>query len=415
MIIEQYRTPPSGGVAVLGEGFVRVRVSTFTAGRDAWHDAGMTSPGAGHTPLSALLSFALVAYTIEFDNESEHILPHRTTDHGSGSIPGPWLVSMAMGFNCLRFVPEEGITMRELERRARTRTNWDGMRRWGYIRFEADPGDNRAKPPASALLVRTTTRGRLVKESMPALLSRIEERWRKRFGNGAILELRRSLIEVAGQQDPALPDCMPILRWGLVTEGPKARKPRAGREAAPVHANLEDAPLPGLLARVLVALALEFEEESDVSLAICANVLRVMEDEGTAVRALPERSGVSKESIAMAFSFLTKRGYARVLTDPSRKRTRVVLPTPRGAEAREKYPRLLRSIEGRWAARYGKKNLEELRAALKGIAADGTAERSPLFRGLEPHPEGWRAKVRRPTTLPHYPMVLHRGGYPDGS
>jgi hypothetical protein len=23
--------------------------------------------------------------------------------------------------------------------------------------------------------------------------------------------------------------------------------------------------------------------------------------------------------------------------------------------------------------------------------------------------------VRRPDVLPHFPMVLHRGGYPDGS
>jgi hypothetical protein len=27
----------------------------------------------------------------------------------------------------------------------------------------------------------------------------------------------------------------------------------------------------------------------------------------------------------------------------------------------------------------------------------------------------WRASVPNPETLPHYPMVLHRGGYPDGS
>jgi hypothetical protein len=40
---------------------------------------------------------------------------------------------------------------------------------------------------------------------------------------------------------------------------------------------------------------------------------------------------------------------------------------------------------------------------------------SPLFRGLEPYPDGWRASLRRPNTLPHYPMILHRGGFPDGS
>jgi hypothetical protein len=32
----------------------------------------------GRPPLSALLSQALVGYTVEFDNEAEHRLPHRT-------------------------------------------------------------------------------------------------------------------------------------------------------------------------------------------------------------------------------------------------------------------------------------------------------------------------------------------------
>lgn len=38
-----------------------------------------------------------------------------------------------------------------------------------------------------------------------------------------------------------------------------------------------------------------------------------------------------------------------------------------------------------------------------------------LFGGLEPYPGNWRASVRRPATLPYFPVVLHRGGYPDGS
>jgi hypothetical protein len=32
-----------------------------------------------------------------------------------------------------------------------------------------------------------------------------------------------------------------------------------------------------------------------------------------------------------------------------------------------------------------------------------------------PHPAGWRAAIRPAATLPHYPVVLHRGGYADGS
>ncbi|HTA47429.1 MAG TPA: hypothetical protein VK789_33535 [Bryobacteraceae bacterium] len=53
---------------------------------------------ADRLPLSALLSQALVAFAIEFDNEFEHQTPHRTTNHGSTAASGsaPWLVSMTM-------------------------------------------------------------------------------------------------------------------------------------------------------------------------------------------------------------------------------------------------------------------------------------------------------------------------------
>jgi len=59
-------------------------------------------------PLATLLSPALVAFTIEFDNEAEPQMAHRTTTHGSthgstaGSHQGPWLVSLAMWENCMR-------------------------------------------------------------------------------------------------------------------------------------------------------------------------------------------------------------------------------------------------------------------------------------------------------------------------
>ena len=70
--------------------------------------------------LPARLSQALVAFTIEFDNEFEHRMPHRTTRHGStpGMDRPPFLVSMAMWVDCMRFVPEEGISAAELAGRA---------------------------------------------------------------------------------------------------------------------------------------------------------------------------------------------------------------------------------------------------------------------------------------------------------
>jgi hypothetical protein len=46
---------------------------------------------------------------------------------------------MAMWWTCLRFVGEDGVTVAELTRRARTGTNLPGMRRWGYISVEPGP------------------------------------------------------------------------------------------------------------------------------------------------------------------------------------------------------------------------------------------------------------------------------------
>src|SRR5277367_944777 len=91
-------------------------------------------------PHSTLLSQVLVAFTIEFDNEFEHQMPHRTTNHQSaaGTRQGPWLVSMAMWSNCMQFVGEGGVTIVELERLARTKTNLNGMERWGYIARSGD-------------------------------------------------------------------------------------------------------------------------------------------------------------------------------------------------------------------------------------------------------------------------------------
>ena len=94
------------------------------------HKPEPDEPSSESRSTSALLSQALVALTIELDNEAEHRLPHRTTHYGSaGQGDGPWLVSLAMFENCLRFVTDQPMTVHELETLARTGTNLDGMRR----------------------------------------------------------------------------------------------------------------------------------------------------------------------------------------------------------------------------------------------------------------------------------------------
>ena len=365
-------------------------------------------------PLCTLLSQVLVAFTIEFDNEAEHRMPHRTTTQGkvSAGVYAPWLVSMVMWFNCMRFVGDEGVRVGELEKLARTKTNLPGMTRWGYIVIAPDPTEQRAKPPHSAWIIRATPAGRAAQQIWRPLLREIETRWEERFGKDQIAALKTSLWAIAKQMDAALPDCLPILKYGLFSSAPGAPRHKS---SAQEHLAEGDLPLPALLARLLLAFALEFERELDLSLAICADVLRVLDEKGIRVRDLPMLSGVSKEALSMAMGILRKKRLVAVERDSGGATGKLIKLTSQGSVAKGAYERLQRKIEEQWALRFGKDALHSLREALERLVGGATPETSPLFQGLEPYPDGWRASVRKPSTLPHYPMVLHRGGFPDGS
>src|SRR5215831_16903758 len=125
----------------------------------------MTSapPAACSLPLSALLSQALVAFTIEFDNAAEVQMQHRTTRHTADG-GGVWLTSMAMWLNCMRYVGTTPITLGDVARLARTGTNLDGMRRWGYITVEPGPGDRSYKAKNDKLVLRATRKGMQARE-----------------------------------------------------------------------------------------------------------------------------------------------------------------------------------------------------------------------------------------------------------
>ena len=165
--------------------------------------------------------------------------------------------------------------------------------------------------------------------------------------------------------------------------------------------------MPALMSKLLFAFAIQFERESGLSLAISANVLRLASEQGTRVRDLPRLSGVSKEAIAMALKRLDASGLAIVQREQKNSRIKALGLTARGQNARDTYRRLVWDIEKHWETSFGQ-SVIDLRQSLEAASP-------ALWRGLEPYPDGWRASVHRPDTLPHYPMVLHRGGFPDGS
>ena len=299
-----------------------------------------SAPPPGSVSLSALLSQALVAYTIEFDNEAEHRLPHRTTDHGAsgqaGGDPTTWLVSLVMWENCLRHVTDQPITVGELETRARTGTNLDGMRRWGYITIDGTATKIHKGRPGPAAVLRATAAGLRAREVYLPLPGLIEQRWRERFGVGQVDRLRESLVTVVSQLDPGLPDCLPILGAALLSRGPDPALPPAG------HVDQAGLPLSALLSRVLLSFVLEYEREAGLSLAISANVLRVLGADGTRLRDLPPLTGTSKEAVSWALGILIREYRAAEEPDPAASRGKIARLTPGGLARAASLPRVPR-------------------------------------------------------------------------
>ena len=358
-------------------------------------------------PLPTLLSQALVAYTIEFDNEAEHRMPHRTTRGDRPGLRDVWLVSMAMWLNCMQYVTAEPMLVTELEQRARTGTNLDGMRRWGYVILESESGGDPKRKPKD-LTIRATGRGQEAQQVWRPLAPEIDDRWRDRFGAAAVDRLRAVLAAIAGQIELDLPDCMPILHYGLF----RPRKEWARRRPAAEP----DLPLGVLLARVLLGTTARFEQHSKLSQAVHANLLRVLDTDGVLVKDLPARSGVSKEAIAMALGPVTKAGLTVVGAAPGGGRFKAARLTGRGQEAQWAFSDWAGRFDTPAGQRFGADTVAQLRATLEPLAGDpDDPAHAPLMGGLEPYPDNWRADEPPRQTLPHFPMVLHRGGFPDGS
>ncbi len=363
---------------------------------------------ADRIPLPTLLSQSLVAFTIEFDNEAENLVQHWTTEGTArGARHGVWLASQAMWANFLQYIPPEGVRFGDVEAMARL-TNLGGLQRWRYVDVAPDPAQGAADVPESEWVVRPTRAGLRAQRIWGPLPGVIEQRWRDRFGEAEIGRLRDALEHFASRSEIPLPQYLPVVYIDMGTD-----PDRLAAGAAALRVGLVD-DLSALLAKVLLMFTLEFERDSKLSLPISANLLRVLGDEPIRIRELPRLTGVSKEAIAMSLGLLERVGCVLVAPDPSATRGKVVSLSAKGIKAQENYRRVLAETETRWRQRFGAKELSRLRAPLEVIVGPCGVP-SPLWQGLAGYPNGWRSSRPRPETLPHYPMVLHRGGWPDGS
>jgi DNA-binding MarR family transcriptional regulator len=335
------------------------------------------------------LSAAFVAFVIEVDDALEARRP---------AGKGPWLTSLAMWRNCMQWVPAggDGITVADLVATARTPTDLHGMRRWGYVEVDGWARSASGRPPLRAV-VRPTGRGARVAAIWDEVPAEAEERWGERHGS-VVAELRVALGDLAEELDPGLSDTMPIVRHGWATrrEDEPARRP--GPEP------IAKLGLDSLLARPLTAFALEYEATGKLSLALGANLLAVLDTEPTPLRELPDATGIQREQVDNAAGYLERAGLAALVPIPGAKRGKALTLTERGEEARTKAARKLSRLEAAWEDRHGPV-LERVRETV-----------ATLDVTFPEHPPGtWRAEAKGLARLPRFPLVTHRGGFPDGA
>jgi hypothetical protein len=345
-------------------------------------------------PLTTLLSWAWVAFTIEVDNAVEA--------EGADRVGRLFRISIAMWANGLRCIGEDGITVDELRAQARAACNIGGLERWGWITV-GDPGGGRRdgygthRGVKGGTVLHPRRAGSYARRLWPQAVADVEQRWRHRFGDAAVGCLRDALL--AGPPPGPPTAHMP---WA-----PPEVHPSDGFRSHVISGTGTggDIPLGALLGQALTALTLEHDRGSAVSLPLGADVLRVIGDGVVPIRDLPRLSGVSKEAIAMGTGFLARGKLAEIRPG------RLISLTARGRAALEDY-----------RARAARPGDQRLRAELEAIVS----QREALAEGLRPPGGCWRAAkpylaqtqrvLADPTAaLPWQPMVLHRGGWPDGA
>lgn len=374
-----------------------------------------------------------MAFTTEFDNEFEHYMPHQTAFFGQGGprpavttsgkpFRPPWLASQAMWSNCLRFVTADGVPLDSLDGLG---ANLAGLERWGYIAVAPDARAT-VPPPRSEWLVRPRRAGRVAQVIWGRLEGAIEHRWEQRFGDDLVAELRQSLLGIAGQLDEALPLYLPVVAYG---DGMRTRfrAPSPDQLAtAGAAGDLADLGLSVLLARVLLTFTVDYERVAPLSLPVSANILSVLGRQATRLRDLPRLAGVSKEAVRSSTAFLERSGYVEVGPDPAAARGQIVRLTDRGSAASQAHGEICRGVEHGWLERFGAGRIGRLRDCLQQVAGHRSGDQPTIGLGLRPYPDGWRARGRYRAqsdavladpwaALPRQPVVLHRGGFPDGS
>ena len=97
------------------------------------------------------------------------------------------------------------------------------------------------------------------------------------------------------------------------------------------------------------------------------NVFQYLDDDGTRVVELAQRSQMTKQSMASLVEHLESRGYVERITDPTDGRAKLVRATERGREVFAIVRELVAEIDARLVERLGAAKLAQLRTLLQEL------------------------------------------------
>ncbi|WP_158852607.1 MarR family winged helix-turn-helix transcriptional regulator [Saccharothrix deserti] len=131
-------------------------------------------------------------------------------------------------------------------------------------------------------------------------------------------------------------------------------------------------PLPALLAQVkditVEQLHQRLSEEGFEGIRFWhGSVFRFIDEDGSRLTALAERSGLTKQAIGEVVGELERYGYVERTADPDDRRAKIIRLTERGRKGQVAAARILMDIERRWARHVGPDRIATLRRTLEDV------------------------------------------------
>jgi DNA-binding MarR family transcriptional regulator len=113
-------------------------------------------------------------------------------------------------------------------------------------------------------------------------------------------------------------------------------------------------------------------------------VFRFLGEDGMRLTELAAYAGMTKQSVGEIVDDLVALGYVERVPDPADRRAKLICLTAKGEQARGVGYGLFAEVEARWAERFGKDRIAELRALLEEIVTAEVPHAVPELKSPTP-------------------------------